>query len=82
MGLFRRLLVARGLATKRRKLSTDPTPGAYADLARGYASMNDYQAVVRICEEGLQHFAGAAERQKCQSWVGRNRFAIGHAFNR
>lgn len=57
-------MTARGLASKRRAVAAAPTIESYADLARGYASLNDYSGVVRTCEEGLQHFPSAAELKR------------------
>ncbi|MBK9384590.1 MAG: hypothetical protein IPN34_07200 [Planctomycetes bacterium] len=57
-------MTARGLASKRRAVAAAPTVESYADLARGYASLNDYSGVVRTCEEGLQHFPSAGELKR------------------
>ncbi|MCB9882471.1 MAG: hypothetical protein H6834_11835 [Planctomycetes bacterium] len=61
MGVLKKLLHARGLAAKRRQVAADGTPRAYADLARSYAAMCDYDSVARITEEGLQRFPEAHE---------------------
>jgi tetratricopeptide (TPR) repeat protein len=57
-------MTARGLASKRRAVAAAPSIESYADLARGYASLNDYSGVVRTCEEGLQHFPSAGELKR------------------
>lgn len=52
------------MAAKRKAVATAPTVESYAELARGYASLNDFAAVVRTCDEGLQHNPEAAELKR------------------
>jgi len=53
MSLFERMLARSRLRDARQRLAADPSPQCYASLAEEHARAGDMEAVLQVCEEGL-----------------------------
>jgi hypothetical protein len=64
MSFLNRILSGGRLRTAARRVSKDPTPATYADLAQEYAVAGDVDEVLRVTAEGLKLFPGDAELKR------------------
>lgn len=61
MKLVRKLLSHNRVRAARKRLATDPSPMAYAELAREHAWDGESDEAVRVCAEGLKAYPGNPE---------------------